>query len=291
MRRVVRMLSVRRYDVVWIEGEVLPYVPALAPAILARLGVPYVADYDDALFHRYELHRRAPVRALLGGKIDRVMRHAAAVTVGNDYLAARAYRACARRVEILPSAVDIDRFAPAAADDPQEVVVGWMGSPSTARYLPLVAGALATATKRGMRVVVVGAGDDLALPGVPCERQMWTADTEVAQLQSFAIGIMPLVDGPWERGKCGYKLVQYMACGKPVVASPVGTSCQLVEHGRNGFLATSPGEWVTALTTLASDAELRRRLGAAGRLKVESEFAAGVVGRRIAAILRDAAGR
>jgi hypothetical protein len=100
----------------------------------------------------------------------------------------------------------------------------------------------------------------------------WTEQTEAASIASFDIGIMPLLDGAFERGKCGYKLIQYMACGLPVVASPVGVNRQIVEHGVNGFLAETPEQWEQALQTLLADAGLRQRMGQAGRLKVEQHY-------------------
>jgi hypothetical protein len=120
--------------------------------------------------------------------------------------------------------------------------------------------------------------------------QLWSEDSEVAMIQSMDIGIMPLTDSPWARGKCGYKLIQYMACGLPVVASPVGVNADIVEHGVNGFLATTEDEWRQALTTLLRDPDLRRRMGAAGRRKVETDYSLQVWGPRVAAIFHEIAG-
>ncbi|MDP3884880.1 glycosyltransferase [Hydrogenophaga sp.] len=116
----------------------------------------------------------------------------------------------------------------------------------------------------------------------------WSEQTEVASITSFDIGIMPLVDEPFERGKCGFKLIQYMACGLPVVASPVGVNRQIVEHGANGFLAETLAQWQEALQTLAADAGLRQRMGQAGRRKVEQQFCIQVTGPRLAALLKGA---
>jgi len=117
----------------------------------------------------------------------------------------------------------------------------------------------------------------------------WTEDTEVSLIQNMDIGVMPLPETPWTRGKCGYKLIQYMACGLPVVASPVGVNCEIVEHGVNGFLAETNEEWRSAVETLLSDADLRRRMGAAGRKKVEDSYSLQVWGPRVAQMLRQVA--
>lgn len=127
---------------------------------------------------------------------------------------------------------------------------------------------------------------DAQFLGLPMESIAWSEQTEAASIASFDIGIMPLVDEPFERGKCGYKLIQYMACGLPVVASPVGVNCQIVEHGVNGFLAETPAEWEDALRTLAADPGLRMRMGRAGRQKVEAQYAIQVAGPRMAELLK-----
>jgi glycosyltransferase involved in cell wall biosynthesis len=129
-----------------------------------------------------------------------------------------------------------------------------------------------------VRVVAVGAGN-LALDGVRLEVRGWSEAAEVEEIQSFDVGIMPLTDGPWERGKCGFKIIQYQACGVPVVASPVGANRDIIVDGVNGLLASDTEEWVRALDLLRSDGELRRRLGSAGRESVCAKYSTAVVAR------------
>jgi glycosyltransferase involved in cell wall biosynthesis len=289
LERIAAMISRQRYDLVWVEYELMPWMPARLDRVLLA-GTPYAADYDDAIFHNYDQHRSRLVRSLLGRKIDAVMAGAALVVAGNEYLAGRAHLAGAGRVEIVPSVVDVDRYAVASESSSEPFTIGWMGSPSTAKYLTQIVPALAEVCRGGRgRVVVVGAGD-VDLPGVPVERVAWTEEREVADLQRFDVGVMPLPDEPWARGKCGYKLIQYMACGLPVVASPVGVNTTIVEPG-NGFLARDHEEWVSALGRLRDDAALRRRLGTAGRSKVENEYSLGVAAPRLVALLKSVAGR
>ncbi|MEA2928897.1 MAG: hypothetical protein QOG38_1325 [Hyphomicrobiales bacterium] len=276
-----------RHDVVWLEKEALPYLPAfIETTLLAR--VPYVVDLDDAWFHRYEAHPSRLVRALLRGKIDAVMRSAAIVVAGNDYLAARARKAGARRIEIIPTAIDLARYpdVPVAAETPT-AVVGWIGIPLNAHYLNLIEPALRRA--RNIKLHIVGAPVPPELAGIPAESFPWSEQTEVARICDFDIGIMPLHDTPWERGKCAYKLLQVMAAGKPVIASPVGANCQVVQHGVNGFLAATQDEWADALRTLATDAERRARMGAEARRTVAGDYSVATVGPRLAAVLTEAA--
>jgi glycosyltransferase involved in cell wall biosynthesis len=170
------------------------------------------------------------------------------------------------------------------------VTIGWIGSPATAKYLDAVAGPLAQVCgDTGARVRLIGAGA-AALPGLPVDLQAWDEATETLKIGEFDIGIMPLADGPWERGKCGFKLVQYMACGVPVVASPVGVNPRIVESGVHGFLATSAQQWVQALTDLVHNAALRARMGVEGRRRVENFYSTQVVAPRLARLLLQAAG-
>jgi glycosyltransferase involved in cell wall biosynthesis len=276
-----------KHDVIWLEKEALPWLPTWME--IARLqGMPYVVDYDDAWFHRYESHWLSP---LLGGKIDAVMQVADTVVAGNQYLARRARQAGAHRVEIVPTAIDLDRYRDLVTTAGETLTVGWIGIPLNAHYLGIVAPALrALAGERQFSLHVVGAPVPEALAGVPAQSFPWSEDSEIARIAAFDVGIMPLHDTAWERGKCAYKLLQVMAAGKPVVASPVGANAQVVQHGVNGFLADSPEEWTEALRRLA-DPDLRRRMGEQARKTVEDQYSTAVVRPRLAAILAAAAGR
>ncbi|MGB7597782.1 MAG: glycosyltransferase family 4 protein [Gallionella sp.] len=272
--RLGMMLKAGRFDAVWAEKEMLPWLPAWLELGLVPTKVPLIVDYDDAVFHRYDQHRSAWVRGLLGRKIDRVMRRADLVVAGNEYLADRARSAGASRVEILPTVVDMTRYrarAPVRAAQ-QIPTIGWIGSPATAHFLHLIAPALRAITARKSALVVaVGANAD-QLRDLPVTVLPWAEATEVADIQGFDIGIMPLPDAPFERGKCGYKLIQYMACAKPVVASPVGANSTIVRDGVDGFLASTHQEWVEALTRLLADPALRQQMGGEGRIRIENAF-------------------
>lgn len=276
-----------KYDLIWLEKEALPWLPTFME--IARLqGIPYVADYDDAWFHRYENHWLSP---LLGHKIDAIMRVAHTVVAGNDYLARRARQAGARHVEIVPTSIDLDRYRDLSTAPAGEVVaIGWIGIPLNAHYLTIIEPALrAVADTASVKLHVVGAPVPPQLGGIPAESFPWSEETEIARISAFDIGIMPLHDTPWERGKCAYKLLQVMAAGKPVIASPVGANAQVVQYGVNGFLANTTEEWTQALRMLAADPGLRRRMGAAARRTVEDRYSTVIVAPRLATILSQAA--
>lgn len=269
IRRLRQLLKSRRFDVVWVEYEILPWLPAWAETILYHLNIPYVVDYDDAVFHRYNMHPRALVRGLLGHKIDVIMRRAALVTVGNEYLRDYARKAGAQRVEYIPSVIDLKRYALSLKSENSVFTIGWIGTPATQNYLHLIHPALIEVCKDGTAQLVLVGSSLTKLDGVPTENRLWSEETEVAEIQRFDVGIMPMPDDAWSRGKCGYKLIQYMACAKPVVASPVGVAHRMIQDGENGFLAATTEDWVNAFTGLKEDRRLRERMGRAGRVKVE----------------------
>ena len=288
LNRLRWFLKSSQFDLLWIEGELFPWMFAWGESILCQSGIPYVVDYDDALFHRYDLHSHSAVRLLLGSKINKVMRNATLVVAGNEYLLDRARSVGAKRVEYLPTVIDLNRYKMNAEYQHDIFTIGWIGSPSTSEYLQLVKMSLTKICRDGMaRLLLIGSGS-LDMQGVPLEVRAWGEDSEVADIMSIDVGIMPLLDSPWEQGKCGYKLIQYMACGKPVVASPVGINKKIVNEGINGFLARDDEEWIRALLTLRNDSELRQRMGAAGRHKVETEYSVSVTAPRLLHLLKSA---
>lgn len=287
--RIRTLLGSRQFDLLWIEKEALPWLPAWVEKALLAGSVPYVLDYDDAVFHYYDQHRSPLVKHFLGGKHPALMQGAALVVAGNEYLADFARRAGARRVEVVPTVIDLERYPPPTPSSLKEVelpCVGWIGQRATAAFLTPYASLFARFSDEG-RTRFAAIGIDAQKLGLPMASIPWTEQTEVASIASLDIGIMPLLDGAFERGKCGYKLIQYMACGLPVVASPVGVNRQIVEHGVNGFLAETPEQWEHALQTLLSDAGLRQRMGQAGRKKVEAQYCIQVTGPKLAAMLKD----
>ena len=288
LRRVGRMLHRPVPDLIWLEKEALPWVPWLMERALIPRGIPVISDYDDAVFHRYDKHRLGMVQALLGKKIGHVMAASTLVMAGNSYLGDYARHSGAARVETVPTVVDLDAYqVRLVSADESSLRVGWIGTPQTWKALanPIHKVLDPLLKKQGALFRAVGAGMNGDTNGT-LEILPWSEDNEVTLIKSMDIGVMPLPDTPWTWGKCGYKLIQYMACGLPVVASPVGVNKDIVEHGVNGFLAETDEEWRSAIKTLLLDADLRRRMGTAGRKKVEESYSLQVWGPRVAQMLR-----
>jgi len=280
-RRLSALAGRRRFGLLWIEKEALPWLPLAAERRLLA-GVPYALDFDDAWHERYAGSR------LLAGKLEALAAGSALCVVANDNLAAWAEAAGARRVLKRPTPVDLERY-PHRPPPAGGFRVGWIGTPSSAPFLEAVAGPLRALAGTGpLTLVTIGAAP-AGLPGVPEEFRPWSEATEGADLAGLHAGIMPLPDTPFARGKSGYKLLQYMAAGRPVVASPVGENRVIVRDGETGFLAGGPEDWMRALERLRADRALAGALGQAGRALVAERYALAALAPGWAAALADVA--
>lgn len=268
LQRLRLLLNKRRFDAAIVHCELFP----LAPGWLERaaLRIPYIYDFDDAFYLRYRAGNLGALRILLGGKFDNVMRGAAAITAGNASLADYAHTLNAN-VSVLPSVVDTVHFSPRAQYDNPVFTVGWIGSPSTAPYLQSLVAPLQTlGREQPLRLVVIG-GKGPHIENVEVLEIPWSESSEVDLINTFDVGVMPLPNDEWARGKCAFKLVQYMACGVPVVASRVGANIDLVT-AECGFLAETDEQWVDALRQLRDKPLTRRTMGASSRKRVEDAY-------------------
>jgi len=267
-QRLQDLSHLQRYDLAIVYAELFPFFPASLERLLLR--IPYILDLDDAFFLKYRTGRLAFASPLLGAKFDRLLSGAVSVTAGSQPLLAYCQR-FNPAVTLLPSVVDTDHYRPATSRPAAPFTIGWIGSPSTAPFLHgLVEPFRELARERSVRLLVVG-GTAPSIPGVDVVAHPWTIEREVALIQQFSVGVMPLPDTPWARGKCAYKLIQCLACAVPVVASPVGANRDAVPP-TVGILADTTSEWLKAFRQLADDAHLRHQLGTAGRRWVESHY-------------------
>ena len=260
------------FDLAIVHCELLPFLPSWLE--LFFLKIPFIYDFDDAFYLKYSSGRFHWLQPLLGAKCERMAAAAVAVTAGNAELAAYARRFNSN-VTLLPSVVDTDHYLPSEpqrSDLPASpFTVGWIGSPSTSPYLQqLVEPLHQLALERPVRLLVVG-GPAPAIAGVEVIEQTWTLQQEVPLIQQFDVGVMPLPNSRWARGKCAYKLIQCMACAIPVIASPVGANVDALPPN-SSFLAASTAEWLAAFRQLAANPDLRKRLGTSSRQWVEERY-------------------
>lgn len=293
-KRFLCLLTIYKYDVIWIEKELFPYMPAVFERILPFLNIHYIVDYDDAIFHNYDLSSNVLIRTLMAKKIDVVMKNSHTVIAGNGYLAERAKNAGAKRVEIIPTVIDRKRYDitpfTSSRDSNAVLTVGWIGSPSTQKYVVQIKDALIELSKKfNLRVLLVGATSDIKddLSDLNVDIRAWSESTEVYTILEMDVGIMPLEDGPWEKGKCGYKLIQYMACSVPVVASPVGVNVDIVNSNNCGLLAFDLADWQKHLTYLLQNLENRMNLGINGQYAVKNKYSLQVQRSKIFKVITD----
>jgi glycosyltransferase involved in cell wall biosynthesis len=288
--RVRLFLGLRGYDAVFLQKKMLgPF----DRTILSRAARRIVYDVDDAVMFGEHDRSDAP-RGSRMRRFRAMARMSDLVLAGNDTLR-QAAAAHAARVFCFPTVVDTDQYRPEARAPRTPPVIGWSGSRGTNGYLNAVLPALDRLAGRvpfTLRVVSdTPAGIDLARhANVRAEFSRWSAASERADFCGFDIGLMPLPDTPWARGKCALKALVYMACGVPAVCSPVGVVSTIITNGRNGFLAASGGEWEGVLERLLRDAALRREVAARGRETVEERYSLAAHAPRLLAILRDLCG-
>ena len=274
VRRLLDFASLPPVDVVVVHREAFPLGgPAMEAWLAQRAALVY--DFDDALWLGDTSEENRWVASLKRpGKVARIVGLAAATTVGNDYLAQYA-RLHSQAVRVIPTTIDVERACPPgpSAVRGRRVRIGWSGSPSTVRYLSDIAPVLRRVLARDdveMQVVGASCTSLPRLPNLGCVP--WSEAEEIERVGAFDIGIMPMPDDPWTRGKCGFKALLYMSFGVATIASPVGVNREIIQDGESGLLASSGDEWHRALVRLIEDRELRSDLGAAGREVVVERY-------------------
>ena len=286
VRRGRLMRTLHDYDAVYVFREASLFGPPVFERWIRSAGVRIVFDFDDAVFVPY----RSPANGLLSllkmaGKTREICRLASHVIVGNSYLASYA-RQSNPNVTIIPSTIDTAVYQVEQRPNPEIPVIGWTGSYSTLQHLELMAPLLRRlAATENFRLRVIGA-TSFQLEGVDVQSVTWRSVSEAEDLRPVSIGVMPLPDNKWTRGKCGMKALQYMGMGIPTVCSPVGVNTEIIMDGENGFLAANDNEWIEKLTLLLRSAPLRDRIGMAGRRTVEERYSAAVQAPRVCEVFR-----
>lgn len=279
LSRVLACFIVWSYDVIFIQRLVLPHVypfPEMLILVVAGLlGKRIIFDFDDAIFVTPPHRRRTLAEKITdAGRVARVIARCDAVIAGNAYLAdyARAYN---NNVIVIPTTIDLARYPVKQIVDKNPgdpFVIGWIGTPSSLPDLNILCAAFQEITKRFKITVRIVGGQDYNCPGVRVEHFPWSLQDEVDHILSFDLGVMPLGDHVYAHGKCGLKLLQYMAAGIPAVASPIGVNNEIIKDGVNGYLAASSEEWLEKFSCLLRSNQLRGEIGRRGRETVERHY-------------------
>jgi glycosyltransferase involved in cell wall biosynthesis len=264
--------GLNKYDYIFIHREASPLGPPIFEWIISRVRKKkYIYDYDDAIWIPDSKSSLLNwVKAFW--KIRYLCKWAFKVAGGNEFLCNYASQ-FNQQVVLLPTSVDIINHHNRIKEPHSgTLVIGWTGSHSTLKYLDQVIPVLERISGEFSVEIFVIANKPPAFRLPNLQFIKWTEASEIEDLMHFDIGIMPLEADQWSEGKCGFKLIQYLALGIPAVASPVGVNTTIIEKGQNGFLARTEEEWYTALKTLISDAALRKKMGESGRQKIIDQY-------------------
>lgn len=274
----------KRYKLVLIEYELFPYFPAIFEYLLNKRGIKYIVDYDDAVFHKYDMNynklAKPFLKLFLKNKIGKVLEYADYVIVCNDYLENYARKHNSNIVR-LSTVVLLDNYKKEMIEFNKEdniFILGWIGSRTTSVYILEILPAIKKFVDKysNVRFDLVGFDKALLSEEEIAKHHLniitWSEEQEIKNILNFDIGMMPLHNDPWSRGKCGFKLVQYMSCKKPVIASPVGINCSLVENNINGFLVNNLNEWFESFEKLYLDKGLRLKMSKNNFEKIEDKF-------------------
>jgi glycosyltransferase involved in cell wall biosynthesis len=289
--RLRRVLERRgEFDAVLVHRQLHPLGLRTCEGWLRRMDRPVILDVDDAVYLP-QPHGNPWLQRLGAARhVRRLASLSRLVIVSNAYLG-EWFSRHAPQVRVIPTTVDTQRFRPVIPAARPVPVIGWIGSPSTAAYLEALRPVWRRLRERGVfRLRIIGAGRPCGVDGVPVEERPWRLASEVEDFQSLDIGVYPLPQDAWALGKGGFKTIQYMAVGVPVVASPVGVNREIIAHGRNGFLAPDENAWVEGLARLVEDTGLRRGLGAAGRATVVERYSTDAQASQLVAALRAVTG-
>ena len=272
LHRIKDTFSYNKYDIVFVQREAIMIGSSYFEKRIKRSLAKYIFDFDDSIWlmdtsdgnKKYEWLKNPE-------KTIRNIRYADMVFAGNTYLANYA-RSCNTHVKIIPTTIDTDFHKPFPKKN-DNLIIGWIGSHTTIKHFEYALEFLAIIKNKYPHIEIRVVGDEeyvnesLNIKGIA-----WSSATEVDMINSFSIGIMPLPDDEWAKGKCGLKGLSYMACEVPTIMSPVGVNTEIIQHGKNGFLASTTDEWMACLSQLIENPELRETIGKAGKQTVLEKY-------------------
>lgn len=286
-KRIGILLSIKKYDLLLIEYELFPYFPPVFEWLLKIFKKKYIVDYDDAIFHNYDMNSNSLIRAILKNKIRWIMKNASAVIVGSHYLYDYA-KLWNTNVFLIPTVVNLELYRKVIPPkEKEDFIVGWIGSPSTSKYLIPLIDVFKRLSMTGTKFSFIGFDKNLRdkFAGLLVNWIDWSDETEILSIKAFSVGIMPLDDNPWTKGKCGFKLIQYMASEIPVLASSVGENKYIVNHGQNGFLIETIESWYEYIQMLSREKNLLKELGENGLALIKEKYSLEVTCKQFVSVI------
>ena len=274
VQRTIDLVNSKDIDIVFVHLEASPLGVPIFEKIFKFLNKPIIYDLDDAIYikevspaNRLAYFLKSP------SKIPKIIAMSNHIIVCNEYLEDYGKR-FNQSIKMIPTSVDTDKFTVKDYSvQNNRIVIGWIGSHSTAHYLGQLTEVFKKLNRKYKFVLkIIGSDRQDYFPGTNVIYSDWSLEKDIYEFQDLDIGIYPLPDNEWVKGKTGFKTVQYMSVGVPCIASRIGRNIRIVEDGVNGFLANSEEEWIKKLSLLIEDAELRKKLGMAGRKTVEERY-------------------
>ena len=282
IKRIIDIIFIYLFDLVFIHREAFPIGGAFFERLVWLLGKKIIFDFDDAIFSPSVSKTNSFVEKLKSHKkIITIIKISSFVIAGNAYLAdfARQYN---KNVLVIPTSIDTERYAyPERIYEKKEIVIGWMGSFTTVEFLSMLKNVFVALSRKFSNISFKIIGGSFSMDGLSnVVSKAWSLTDELDDLKSIDIGIMPMPDNQWTRGKCGFKAILYMSMAIPSVCSDVGVNKEIIADGVNGFLADTEKEWIDKLSLLIKDGILRKNLGLAGQKTIEERFSVRVNSKR-----------
>ena len=275
IRRFLKIIFLNKKTIIVIHLELFPYLPSIGEKILSFKNNKIIVDLDDAIFHQYTSLNSKFLKFFLSSKFKKIF-NLKNITIfsGNKYNQKEVLKMNPNiKTEIFPTVVNINNYERRTnTNKSKHFTIVWIGSPSTSIYLKVIIDALKILNKEyEIRLRFIGSGH-IELEGLQFESYMWNEETEIELISECHIGIMPLMNDDWSKGKCGFKLIQYMACKIPSVASPVGVNQEIIDHGINGFLANENRDWIQYILKLKNDQQLYKEFSESAFEKISKHY-------------------
>lgn len=290
LRRLAEIKKTKDFDIVFLQRDIIIHCYPFLEKLIARVHKNIIFDFDDAIYLYPAQKKRGFFFRFLWDrrKIERIIKLSRHVIVGNNFLK-KYTETFTSQVTLIPTSMDLDlyRAKPRRNEKDTGITLGWIGSQGTFGYLEKIFPALAKLSQEfDLRLLVIGARGP-QVEGLEIIYKDWSLDTEIEDIYNFDIGLMPLTDDEWSRGKSATKLLQYMVAGIPAVASPVGVNQEIIKDGVNGFLADSPEEWRQKISSLVKDVALSERISCAARKTVAENYSVQVNAPKLAKVIKE----
>jgi len=273
LKRILNVIFIPKCDLCIIEKELIPYFPPLLEKFLKIKNIPFILDYDDAIFINYKKNKT--INFLLKNKISSIIRMSEGVMAGSPYL----FDYCKKYNDnsiFIPTSINFKKYDNITIPSSDKLSIGWIGTPSTSNYIiQILPSLLKIINKYKCDVHLIGFDKNIKnkfLNNKNIKIIKWEYETELIELSKIDIGLMPLLNTDWCKGKCALKIIQYLALGIPVVVSPIGANKNIVNNGKNGFFAIDEKDWFNKISTLIEDKQQRILLGKNGKNQIKDFY-------------------